>query len=81
MGWSVLEQLGNEPAYTRVDVVTDQTHALDPLYPPPGRLVSHPPFARSVGVVGKFQLGITSQDDHAVNLAQQLWIHTLRHEY
>lgn len=34
---------------------------------------SHVPW----GVVGKFQLGITSQDDHAVNLAQQLWIHTL----
>ena len=49
-----------------------------PSIPPPRRLVGHPPFARSVGVVGKLQLGITSQDDHAVNLAQQLWIHTLR---
>gem|GEM_PF-1663765 len=52
VGWSVLEQLGNEPAYPGVDVVTDQTHALDPLDATLGRLVSHPPLARTAGTVG-----------------------------
>src|SRR5699024_5584953 len=51
VGWSVLEQLGNEPAYPDVDVVTDQTHALQALDATLGRLVSHPPLARTAGTV------------------------------
>src|SRR5699024_6334106 len=51
VGWSVLEQLGEEPAHPGVDVVTDQTHALQALDPTLGRLVSHPPLARTAGTV------------------------------
>lgn len=74
----MLQQLGEEPAHPGIDVIADQTHTLQTLDATLGRLVSHPPLARPGGVVGKLQLGITSQDDHAVNLAQQLWIYTLR---
>src|SRR5699024_6212360 len=52
VGWSVLEQLGEEPAHPGVDVVTDQTHALQALDPTLGRLISHPPLARTTGTVG-----------------------------
>src|SRR5690625_541879 len=52
VGWSVLEQLGEEPAHPGVNVVTDQTHALQALDATLGGLVSNPPLAPTAGTVG-----------------------------
>src|SRR5699024_8239271 len=47
----ILEQLIEKPAYPSVDLIANQAHPLDALDAPLGRLVDHPPLARSVGIL------------------------------